>query len=303
MEYAGLTLKLNPTDNTEWTVTGADPGQKRVSVPSSVDGHPVSRIASKAFADRRDIREISLPETIREIDEYAFYNCPELGKLSLFNSAEGLPGGCVRLCPELKNIVMTVRGNRFRMLKDLSEDISGRFFLSLRFEDGEAKMLFPEYFHEIHEDTHARAIHQSIVGAGYAYRQCISRAGIDCRAYDGCFSRVNFSVTYKDDPESLTGGIIAVMRLMYPYRLAPRAESNYTEYVKEHGAHLLVYFSGLGDSGAVRFLLKMCEFAPEALKEASLAASGSEATEVCGLILDELSVMGNGAQEIETFSL
>lgn len=57
-----------------------------VNIPSSYEGKPLTRILEKAFFDKSKIKEINIPEGVREIGKDAFNGCTNLTKLSLPSS-------------------------------------------------------------------------------------------------------------------------------------------------------------------------------------------------------------------------
>ena len=55
--------------------------QKKLVVPKTIDNKPVERISSFCFAGNKNAEIIILPDTIKQIDQYAFANCPNLKKV------------------------------------------------------------------------------------------------------------------------------------------------------------------------------------------------------------------------------
>ncbi|MBQ9511557.1 MAG: leucine-rich repeat domain-containing protein, partial [Lachnospiraceae bacterium] len=93
----------------------------------------------------------------------------------------------------------------------------------------------------------ASAIHQTIEGAGYAYRECVSRKGIDYAGYDALFDRVRqiAPVTAED---------IAMNRLMTPYKLYDKAKEQYEGFLRKRSKELLLRLIRLKDTERIRFL-------------------------------------------------
>ncbi len=315
-------------------ITGVDHAPRRLFIPSQIEGRRTAVLASRACSDKGELEELVLPETLEEIESYAIYNCPALGRLSLSDLVEEAAGSCIRLCPKLQEIEIRVRRCNYRLIRDLAGEISARLVLTLHFPDGTARLLLPAYFQEIHEDTHARAIHQSIVGAGVAYRECLTRSGIDFRQYDACFRRVAAAEGF--DPEEilsscrpgsgeeadsgaeeaepgrasgtageeaeLTGAELALLRLMYPYRLPETAAALYEGYLRRRAVPLLLYLIRRRDSDAVRFLLAAVRLSDRVLGEASRLASRLGLTEIVSLLMDRLD-RNRGGEAVQAFSL
>ncbi len=57
-------------------------------IPSEIDGYPVRIIASGAFHDRREIKDIQIPESISMIGDYAFSKCSGLESVSFPENLE-----------------------------------------------------------------------------------------------------------------------------------------------------------------------------------------------------------------------
>ena len=49
-----------------------------VDIPETYDGEPVTEISATAFRSYKNLRTVKIPESVRVIDEYAFYDCNKL---------------------------------------------------------------------------------------------------------------------------------------------------------------------------------------------------------------------------------
>jgi len=63
---------------------------EKVSVPDTILGYPVVRIDTKAFCENETIREVHLPDTVKEIGSNAFSDCIRLTKIELGRGLEGI---------------------------------------------------------------------------------------------------------------------------------------------------------------------------------------------------------------------
>ncbi|MEG1560303.1 MAG: leucine-rich repeat domain-containing protein [Clostridia bacterium] len=80
----------NTTDDFEYVVYNDHVGienykgtEKEVSVPSEIEGLPVTEILSEAFAKNQDILKVSLPSCLTKIGNAAFYDCIELEMIDI----------------------------------------------------------------------------------------------------------------------------------------------------------------------------------------------------------------------------
>ena len=276
-------------------IDGYEGASARITVPDRIDGRPVSAVGAHAFASKQDLREIGLPDGVREIGGYAFYNCRCLEFLGLTDSVEDCGDGAIRMCPSLTDIRITMNRGYFRLVKDLIGDSDSELHLTLSMKDGKAKLTFPGYYSEAREDTRARAIHQSIVGSGYSYRQCVTRAGIDYEQYDACFPRIR-------EVDPLTAGMIAIERCGCPYRLPKQAEEEYVRHLSQHAGEILTWLVGKGDAKSVRILVKRACVPRDALDAAVMQSSRLREAEITGILMEAVNLQGS-SRTMETFSL
>lgn len=77
---------------------------RKVVVPSTICGLPVTRIGKNAMRGSDFIKEIILPATVKSIEEGAFFNLESLEKIFLPNSIEHLGVAAFRGCTSLKTV-------------------------------------------------------------------------------------------------------------------------------------------------------------------------------------------------------
>lgn len=78
----GVTWSYTVSDGRA-TVTGADPAEGALSVPSTLGGHPVAAIGEYAFESRDAITGLSVPDGVEEIGDCAFTACGGLAKVAI----------------------------------------------------------------------------------------------------------------------------------------------------------------------------------------------------------------------------
>ena len=76
-------------------------------VPNALGGRPVVRIAEGAFAERSRLKEITLPDSLRFIDDKAFSGCVALTKLKLPNNAQRLGSWAFSDCETLETVELS----------------------------------------------------------------------------------------------------------------------------------------------------------------------------------------------------
>lgn len=70
----------------EGVITGYNGSDEKVVIPSSVDGKPVVAIGKDAFLQRRDIKEVVIPDGVTSIGDYAFGFCENIEKITVPDS-------------------------------------------------------------------------------------------------------------------------------------------------------------------------------------------------------------------------
>lgn len=73
-----------------------------VQIPGYVDGLPVCAIAKKAFLSKKNLREVSLPDTVTEVGDWAFAYCDNLEQVELPGHAVWFGKAVFLDCEKLK---------------------------------------------------------------------------------------------------------------------------------------------------------------------------------------------------------
>lgn len=222
-----------------------------VEVPSEIDGYPVTEIGSYAFSEsggkriedvvkldfttssiefsiESSIEEIILPCTIERIGRYAFYNCRNLKRIQFYNTLKDLGAGAFTGCHKVREIDVTFIGNEKSCLREFLLDLPEEQTLFYHSEDGEAKLVFPEFFEEAVENTPARILETHTHGSGMMYRNCFVQRELQFHLYDERFEWAK-GCEFKE-----TLFHLVFSRLLYPYRLSEKAEKKYQGFLKVH---------------------------------------------------------------------
>ncbi len=105
-EYSSGVLKYTVTDG-EATVTGCKPSAEgAVTIPSTLGGKPVTTIGFKAFRECANITEISVPDSVKNIEQYAFWLCTNLKKVNLPDGLQIISDSMFRQCSSLESITI-----------------------------------------------------------------------------------------------------------------------------------------------------------------------------------------------------
>ena len=82
-----------------YTGTSAD-----LTIPDSLGGYPVRMIGYEAFANNKVITGVVIPDSVTEIDTYAFSNCINLSSVKLSQNLKKIGGNVFYNCQALKAI-------------------------------------------------------------------------------------------------------------------------------------------------------------------------------------------------------
>ena len=70
--------------NSEATITDCSTTiSGNVTIPSTLDGYPVTSIGNYAFSSCTSIESITIPDSVTSVGSYAFYSCPSLTKVNI----------------------------------------------------------------------------------------------------------------------------------------------------------------------------------------------------------------------------
>ena len=208
-----------------------------VEIPEMIEGFPVTELAPYTFSANQisdgriggnRLEEVILPKTVTRVGRYAFYNCKQLRRIEFWNGLVDLGAGAFTGCHSVREIGLHFEGNKKSRLREFLLELPEEQMVELFYEDGYAKVLFPEFYEENIENTPARNLSVDTHGSGMIYRNCIVAKEIDFKLYDEKLQRAigpSFEHTLFK---------LALQRLLVPYQLTETAKKRYVVYLKEH---------------------------------------------------------------------
>ena len=235
-DFQKYEYKVN--DNKE-RITGAFWNSMAIEVPEKIDGFEVTEIGDYAFSQpigdvvklnftTSPIEEIILPNSIKKIGRYAFYNCRDLRRIQFYNTLKDIGAGAFTGCHKVREIDVTFVENERSCLRELLMELPEEQTIFYHSKQGEAKLIFPEFFEEAVENTPARILETHTHGSGMMYRNCFVRQELQFHLYDERFEWAK-GREYEDTLFRLVFG-----RLLYPYQLSEKAKKKYISFLKEH---------------------------------------------------------------------
>lgn len=198
----------------------------RLVLPDEIEGKSVNALSRYALSGLRELKEVILPKGLERIENLAFYNDRGLERLELPTGVFRIGGDAFKNCDGIKEVVISSERVLRYVLNELGQEIT----VILKDDEGNIvwKLLFPIEAESFSEDVPGRAFHRTFTGPGYTYRREAVGSKVDMRKYDGLFKRS----TEEETEETLC--LLAIFRLMYPYRLEDEYKDEYREYLKEN---------------------------------------------------------------------
>ena len=77
--------------------------EQKITIPEIIENKPVTKIASEAF-EGKNILEINMPDTIKEVGKYAFASNMYMTSIKLSANLKAIPEGMLAFCTKLKEI-------------------------------------------------------------------------------------------------------------------------------------------------------------------------------------------------------
>lgn len=228
-------IKTDKKDGHEYIeITGYEGSVAHLNVPGEIDGIKVEAIGNHSFSGRSDLIQVTLPDSIRTLYGFAFHNCRNLKKISLYDSIDDYYDGVCRQCDSLRDIEIVLNRGWFEVVRNFLADFDGNLRFMLTLPDGErALLMFPGYVYDFNENTMARTIQFSIAGSGMFYRECVDRRSIDYRGYDRLFEKalIDGNAVSED---------IAIGRVLYPVELSENFRDMYESCISKNAGSILL---------------------------------------------------------------
>lgn len=175
------------------------------------------------------LEEIALPESMRHVGRYCFYNCNQLRRIEYYGTLEDWGSGVFTGVHHVHELRVYMEEDQRswiqKVLDELPEEKQVEFFVNGAML---AKVTFPEFYEEGIENTPARILETKIHGTGFMYRNCFKNRKYDFAQYDALFYHAVVL-----ESEEIVAQLVK-NRLQYPYELTEKAREQYEGYIREH---------------------------------------------------------------------
>lgn len=293
----------------------------RVEIPAELEGLPVTEVAAYAFAGRMEeepentsglpcicgtnLEELYLPETIRRLGRYVFYNCLQFRKLSFSSNISYMGAGGFTGCGRLSHLTMRQKEGA-SCLREILQDLKQPVVVDCYGQPGKGlgnvaadvlqagtqggtqeealacRLVYPEFYEEAVENTPARIISTQTHGMGIQYRNTFRDTQIVFSEYDKLFETGKYNMDITTILE------MSVARLSHPYALSGHAKAEYALWLREHLKEGAGYFLGQGRKEEVGWLAMSFAETREELELLLEAANQQADAEQISFLMDAL---------------
>ena len=89
------------------TITGCDKkASGTITIPTTIEGNPVTSIGDSAFARCRSLTSITIPDSVTSIENDAFYLCKSLTNVTIPDGVTSIGNNAFRYCTSLTSITI-----------------------------------------------------------------------------------------------------------------------------------------------------------------------------------------------------
>lgn len=268
-----------------------------VEIPKELEGCPVTALGAYCFSDRRAtpegmqdtgvlsgealetirmteltgsfIEKVILPDTLKRIDNAAFFNCRNLNCIEIGKGELKIGSDVFNNCTNLTKTEVRGSAGEKSSVKQILDRIS--WGIEVCFED--AVIFYPEYYESYDTIAPAHIFGLNIEGEGFRARQCFRDEMVDFPAYDNIFGKV----CAEESMEVLA--VMALNRLMTPFQLGTEKKKAYEDYITKNPGEVLTYFIRKKELDRLEFICKNRYAGKEALDQALALAVSNDWSE------------------------
>ena len=246
------------------------------------DGEVVGSVENSPSISGEKVSEVVLPESLKRIGRYAFYNCRKLKKLALGGACLDVGAGAFTGCHQVEEIRITVLPDGTSALREILTELPETIRVDWKKENRKGVFWFPEFFEEGVENTPARILENHIHGSGLRYRNCFARKSLNIREYDELFP---YAKAWEEEGVVLK---MALGRLLCPVELGEKAEARYLAHIQEHLVQAARILTEEKDYLGLGVLLERIRPEREALEQLLSMAQEQKDMEAVSLFMDRL---------------
>ena len=233
--------------------------------------------------NNHNLRELTLPIGLREVQAYAFYGCRALHTLRLHDGINRWGIDCFMNCHQLRQLHLTRIGEaQSEALAFICGAISEEMDVVIHEIDGtETRLVFPDYVEDYEENIPNHSFDFRITGGGYPYHHTFPKKQLILRTYDEHWPQY-----LRKQYEEETALRLAYTRLRWPSGLEAFAEKQYTDYLSAHAEDAILWQLSQKDAAGLSLLLDKLKPNADVLHNACEQARREGNTEALALLLE-----------------
>ena len=213
------------------------------------------------------LREIVLPDTVTCLENYAFYNCRRLERLTAGAALTEVNSDAFMNCRSLHALVLRAYAGDATGLPFLLNQLTAELGVELDGDDGKkVRLLYPEYTESYEEISPAHIFSLRLEGEGYRARKQFVNGRLDFSGYDMVFEKAS------NEEQFLTLMKMALYRLEYPFELSEAAEARYRAYIAAHETKVLEQLVRAKDEATLSSLIARPGISDAAIQAAIVQA-------------------------------
>lgn len=287
------------------TILRAVTCDRRAALPEEIFGLPVTALHNRALAfgaaplegeevcilggaesedwDNRNITELTLPQTLREIGDYCFMNLRAMETLRFHDSLQTTGSASFMNCRSFTHIELTrIGAEQGPALASIVRSLQQELDVTIRRPDGDTlRLLFPEYVESFTENRPAHYFQLWISGRAYTYHNIFRDKALFVSDYDALWQ--DYLAAEHDEDSALR---LAYCRLRYPAELSDQVRAQYTAYLRARIGCALSFAMREKDMRGFNMLLDLGTPDAQTLERALNEARERRLTEATAMLLE-----------------
>lgn len=247
-------------------------GRARMYVPEALPGGGEAGSGSAPALCGDRLEEISLPQGLRRVGRYCFYNCSSLRRIEFYGALSDWGSGVFTGCHRVKELRVYADAEGRSHLKDVLDELHEELTVEYHMRAGSAReagsaapgpdgweqvrLVFPEFYEEGVENTPARILETHVHGSGILYRNCFQGRAFDFAQYDVLFPYARAQERMELAAE------MAAARLRFPHELTEKARRQYEDFAAGHAWEIAREMLAQKDPEGLRWLLALVRQRP-----------------------------------------
>lgn len=286
-------------------LTRIETSDRDVVLPETIQGLPVTALGKLAFdaaenspegerlcitcgpsgakPDNQKLARLTLPQTLRRVGDYAFYNCSQLREVRFLREIEHWGVDAFMNCRMLDTFFVQAANEHAESVYYFASAFSRELDIAVEYPQGPpARLIFPGYSEIYEENISARCFFFELHGPGYPYHSMFKSRALELKDYDRLWPAMLLT---EHDPDCALR--MAWYRLNYPRALTPETSAQYLDFLRRNADAAIQWLLNRRDTRGLAWFLPQVQAGRETLRAACEVARGLGAAEALALLLEE----------------